>query len=143
VADIFQHFPIKAPARRVFEAVSTPAGLDSWWTLNSARGSDEGAEYTLGFGPGYDWLATVTRQIPDSEFEIEFTQADSDWQGTRLGFQLEERDGATEVRFHHTGWPKSNDHYRVSCYCWSMYLRLLKRYVERGEVVDYEIRLEV
>src|SRR6185503_2859396 len=52
VADIFQHFPIKAPAQRVFEAVSTPAGLDAWWTLNSSRGSDEGAEYMLGFGPG-------------------------------------------------------------------------------------------
>ena len=143
MADIFQHFPIKAPVRRVFEAVSTPAGLDSWWTLNSSKGSDEGAEYNLGFGPGYDWLAKVTRQVPDSEFEIEFTQADSDWQGTRLGFQLEERDGATEVRFHHTGWPEQNEHYRISCYCWAMYLRILKRYLENGETVPYERRLDV
>jgi uncharacterized protein YndB with AHSA1/START domain len=142
MADIFQHFPIKAPAPQVFQAVSTPAGLDAWWTERSSGGPEEGAEYSLGFGAGYNWRARVSRSIPDREFELELTGADDDWQGTRMGFQLEESDGATQVRFHHTGWPESNEHYRVSCYCWSMYLRLLKRYVERGEVVPYDDRLE-
>lgn len=141
--DIFQDFPIKASSGKVFDAVSTPSGLDSWWTKSSSGNSDEGAEYVLGFGPGYDWAAKVTGSEPAREFEIELTRADGDWQGTRLGFQLAESDGVTQVRFHHTGWPESNEHYRVSCYCWSMYLRLLKRYVERGEVVPYEDRLDV
>jgi hypothetical protein len=70
------------------------------------------------------------------------TEADEDWQGTRVGFLLDENDGGTQVRFHHTGWPAANEHYRVSCYCWAMYLRLLKRYVEHGEVVDYDVRLD-
>jgi len=30
----------------------------------------------------------------------------------------------------------------TSCYCWAMYLRLLARHVERGEVVPYEARLD-
>ncbi|MCH8956850.1 SRPBCC domain-containing protein, partial [candidate division KSB1 bacterium] len=38
---------------------------------------------------------------------------------------------------------EANEHYRVSCYCWAMYLRLLKRYVEHGETVPYEDRLDV
>jgi len=49
----------------------------------------------------------------------------------------------TQVHFHHTGWPDADDHYRVSCYCWAMYLRLLKRYLEHDEVVPYEDRLDV
>jgi len=140
--DIFQHFPIKSPATRVFEAVSTPKGLDSWWTLSCSGSPSADASYVLGFGPGYDWIAKVTQFEPNKEFEIEFTEADGDWAGTRVGFALEEDNGNTTVRFHHTGWPEANDHYRVSCYCWSMYLRLLKRYVERGEVVEYDDRLE-
>jgi hypothetical protein len=60
-----------------------------------------------------------------------------------VGFLLQEKDGLTQVSFHHTGWPENNEHYRISCYCWAMYLRLLKRYVEYGEVVPYEDRLEV
>src|SRR5689334_21153331 len=140
--DIFQHFPIKSSVESVFEAVSTPKGLDSWWTLTSSGSPSADAGYRLGFGPGYDWLAKVSRFEPNKEIEFEFIEADRAWVGTRIGFSLDEDHGKTAVRFHHTGWPESNEHYRVSCYCWSMYLRLLKRYVERGEVVSYEDRLE-
>lgn len=34
--DILQDFPIKADPKRVFEAVSAPAGLDQWWTKTCA-----------------------------------------------------------------------------------------------------------
>lgn len=142
MADIFQHFPIKATAGQVFEAVSTPAGLDAWWTQSSSGQPGGGAEYKLGFGPGYDWLAKVSRWVPGTGFELELIEADEDWRVTRLGFTLEENEGVTQVRFHHMGWPESNEHYRVSCYCWAMYLRLLRRYVELGEVVEYDVRLD-
>ena len=36
MADIFHHFPIKAPRGQVFRAVSSPAGLDTWWTKGSS-----------------------------------------------------------------------------------------------------------
>jgi uncharacterized protein YndB with AHSA1/START domain len=140
--DVFQDFSIKAPARRVFDAIATPAGLSSWWTKSASGHPEQGAKYKLGFGPGFEWRAKVIRCVRDEEFELELTGADTDWQGTRMGFLLEENDGATQVRFHHTGWPVANEHYRVSCYCWAMYLRLLRRYVEHGEVVDYDVRLD-
>ena len=143
MADIFHNFPIKAPARRVFEAISTPQGLDSWWTKDAAAAPAKNAEYKLGFGTGYDWLAYASEWIPDSQFELTLTEADGDWRGTRVGFHLSESDDVTEVRFHHLGWPQVNDHYQISCFCWAMYLRLLKRYVETGEVVKYEERLDV
>jgi hypothetical protein len=38
---------------------------------------------------------------------------------------------------------RSNDHFRISCYCWPMYLRLLRRHIEHGEVVPYADRLDV
>jgi len=142
MADIFHDFTVKAPRQEVFRAVTSPAGLDTWWTKSSDGKPEEGAQYQLGFGPGYDWGAVVSRCIPDSEFELRFTSALPDWMDTRVGFSLEENDGVTNAHFHHTGWPESNEHYQVSCYCWAMYLRLLKRYVERGEVVPYEDRLE-
>ncbi len=142
MADIFHHFPIKAPLRQVFQAVSSPAGLDAWWTKGSSGEPEEQSEYMLNFGPEHGWRAVVSRLVPDTEFELELTRAQEDWVGTRVGFALEEKDGTTQVRFHHAGWPEANEHYRVSCYCWAMYLRLLKRYVEQGEIVPYEGRLD-
>ncbi len=143
MADIVHQFPIKATADQVFGAISTPAGLDTWWTKCAAGEPMEGAEYELGFGPGYEWRAVVTRCVPNAEFELRLTSAQEDWRETRVGFQLDEQNGVTQVRFQHLGWPEVNEHYRASCYCWAMYLRLLKRYVEFGEVVPYENRLDV
>jgi len=143
MADIFHDFPIKAPLDRVFRAVGTPQGLDTWWTKRSAGRPQLGAEYELWFGPEYDWRARVTRCAPDAEFELEMVRADPDWIGTRVGLRLEPRADVTWVRFSHTGWPVQNEHYRVSCTCWAMYLRILRRSLEHGESVPYEDRLDV
>jgi uncharacterized protein YndB with AHSA1/START domain len=141
--DIFHDFPINAPRARVFKAVSDPQGLDAWWTKTAAGEPREGAEYDLGFGPQYAWRARVTGVVPDSEFELQLVAADVDWTGTRVGFRLDGNGGTTQVRFHHTGWPTLNEHYRISCYCWAMYLRILRRFLEHGETVPYEHRLDV
>ncbi len=140
--DIRFHFPIAAPARRVFDAVSTASGLDAWWTKSSSGVAKKDAEFELGFGAGFDWRARVVKCVVPREFTLELTHADEDWLGTRIRFQLEEEGGATTVRFHHSGWPEANEHYRISSYCWAMYLRLLKRHVEHGETVPYDERLE-
>jgi hypothetical protein len=71
------------------------------------------------------------------------TGAQEDWLETRVGFLLDEKDGVTHLRFRHLGWPEANEHYHVSCYCWAMYLRLLRRFIEHGEVAPYEDRLDV
>ena len=143
MADIFHDLPIDAPVSRVYDAISTPAGLDAWWTKRSAGTPREGAEYELGFGPDYDWRATVTRAVAGSEFELGLTRADADWLGTRVGFTLEPRKAGTWLRFRHSGWPDVNEHYRISCNCWALYLRVLRRYLQHGETVPYEFRLDV
>ncbi len=143
MADIYQDFRIKAPLARVFQAASSPAGLEQWWTKRSSGEMREGAIYELWFGPEYDWRGKVTKLVPNSEFELEISHAHPDWNGTRVGFHLEDRNGSTIVRFHHLGWPELNEHYRISCHCWAMYLRVLRRHLDYGEVVPYEDRLEV
>ena len=142
MSDIFHHFSIKASAKQVFQAVSTPTGLDAWWTKRASGRPEEGAEYTLWYGPGYEWHGVVSRCVQDKEFELEMIDAQGDWRGTHVGFLLDEHKGVTQVRFRHVGWREANEHYRVSCYCWAMYLRLLKRYAQCGEIVPYEDRLE-
>ena len=143
MADIFHDFIIKAPATKVFAAVSTPQGLDQWWTKRSTGEPKEGSEYELWFGPQYDWRAKVTKCVKDSTFELQMVRADVDWMGTRIGFHLQEKAGTTSAYFYHIGWPTQNEHWRISCYCWAMYLRILRRHVEHGEFVPYEQRLDV
>ena len=143
MADILHDFPINAPVGRVFDAVSTPAGLDHWWTKRATGIPNLGAEFELDFGPGYDWRAVVSKYAPPRELEYRIVRADGDWLGTRVGFLLRETTGATQIGFYHTGWPEAGEHYRTSSFCWAMYLRVLRRFLETGETVPYERRLEV
>lgn len=140
--DILQQFPIKATRQKVFEAISTPAGLDRWWTKHSAGVPEVGTEFELWFGTEYDWRAVVSRCVPGIEFELQLINASEDWKGTRVGFLLHSQEDVTQVRFHHLGWPDANEHYCVSCHCWALYLRLLRCNLEHGELVPYEERLD-
>jgi len=142
MADILQDFPIRAEPARVFAAISTPRGLDEWWTLTSSGEAREGATYDLGFGPSYQWRAVVTACEPGTRFELRLTDADPDWTGSVVGFALEPFEGGTLLRFSHRGWPAPNEHYRTSSHCWALYLRVLRRHLEHGERVPYEKRLD-
>lgn len=141
--DIFHTYPINTSVSKLFATLTTPAGLDAWWTQTSSGSPIPGTTYELFFGEGYDWRAVVTEVRTDAVFELELTEADADWRGTRLRFVLTAFDGGTQLEFSHTGWPENNDHFRISSFCWAMYLRVLKRWLEFGEEVAYSDRLSV
>jgi uncharacterized protein YndB with AHSA1/START domain len=145
VPDILLDLPVPGPPAQVFAAVATPAGLDRWWSATCTGASALGAVWQLGFGPEYQWQAKVTRSLPDRAFTLEFTHAMPDWIGSTVSFDLTpSADGqTTQLRFAHRGWPEESEHFRISCHCWSLYLRLMTRVVQCGEVVPYERRLEV
>ena len=140
--DIVHQFRINADAGKVFAGVSTPKGLDNWWTKRSEGKAAIGEEYVLWFGPGYDWRGVVSRCVAEKEFALDMVEAMDDWKGTRVAFELKGDGGATDVVFRHTNWPVANEHFQISSFCWAMYLRLLKQYVEHGEVVPYDKRLD-
>ncbi len=140
--DILQNLPIQAPPHRVFEGVSQPALLDQWWTFHSRGVPVLGSEYALDFGPDHRWRAVVTEAMPGTAFELRLTAADSDWVDTRVRFELAPSETGTLLRFHHRGWREPNEHYRTSCHCWALYLRILRRHLERGERVPYDRRLD-
>jgi uncharacterized protein YndB with AHSA1/START domain len=143
MADIVHEFTVRAPLPQVFQLFSTPEGLAKWWTKTSTGDVRAEGEFRLYFGPEFDWRAAVTRYVPPTTFELQMTDAHPDWMGTRVGCELApEGNGTTRVRFYHTGWPEQNEHWRVSCYCWAMYLRILRRNLEHGEFVEYERRLD-
>ena len=140
--DILHDFYIKAPRGDVYKAISTPEGLKRWWAKTAKGRPEKGSEWILGFGPEYDWRAYVNEAEANKVFELTMTKSDADWEGSLVGFELADAPGGTQVRFQHRGWPKLNEHFRTSSYCWAMYLRLLKMNLENGLEIPYEQRLE-
>ncbi len=140
MADITHTLQVKAPLKDIFHAVSTPEGLDAWWTDRCSGTPGEGEIFSLGFSEEYNWKARMTEYSPDELVRYEITEADKDWEGTRIEFLLRKESHSISIQFSHTGWDEVNDHFRTSSYCWAMYLRILKRYLELGEFVPYDER---
>ena len=143
MSDILHDFVIQCPPPAVFQGISTPTGLDQWWTQRSAGRPSVGEEYRLWFGPEHDWRAVVIDLVPDRRLVWRIAEASPDWVGTVVGFELAPSALGTNVQFRHEGWAEPSDHYRTSSYCWAMYLRILLRFLEHGETVPYENRLAV
>ncbi|MBK9177835.1 MAG: SRPBCC domain-containing protein [Flavobacteriales bacterium] len=141
--DILHDFFIRGTPDRVFAAISVPAEVNKWWSLECTGRPEAGGEYRLYFGEPWDWRAHVSRYERDCAFEWEMTVAMDDWVGTRVGFELEPAHGGTKVRFYHRDWAEASEHYRISSYCWAMLLRLLKVYVETGAVMPHAERLQL
>lgn len=141
--DILHRLPVRGSIERVFAMFATPAGLNEWWTLEAEGDADHGEIYRLDFGPGYHWKAMVAAVESPRWIEWELLEADEDWTGTRVGARFSEQDGRTTVEFYHSGWRHANEHFRTSSCCWAQYLRILRRFVEQGERVPYEVRLDV
>lgn len=140
MADIYHSLTIQSSPEEVFKAISTPAGLDNWWTKDSAGNNQLNEVYKLNFGPLYHWGAVVSKCVANENFELTMTNSDQDWKDTKVGFVLKPNDDFTKLSFYHTGWPVANEHYKTSSFCWAMYLRILKNYLENGELVPYEER---
>jgi uncharacterized protein YndB with AHSA1/START domain len=143
MSDISHLLTVYAGAGKVFEGISSLEGLNHWWAKTAEGEPALGATYRFYFGQHYNWKAIVTKFKTGKEFELEMTEADLDWLGTKVGFLLNPTNKGTQVEFYHSGWLENNEHYRNSSFCWAMYLRILKRYLELGEQVPYEERLNV
>jgi uncharacterized protein YndB with AHSA1/START domain len=138
--NIYHNFLIKASTKEVYDAVSLPEHLDNWWTLKSSGQPELNAEYNLNFTDTYDWYCKVSEIKPNTSFHLKMLESDDDWNPTTFGFELEATKNGTMVRFSHVDWPKNNDHFKHSSFCWALLLNGLKNYLEKGIIIPFEER---
>jgi len=137
---IVQEIVIKAPAERIFEALTDPAERIKWW---GAEGRFQTTHMESDLHPGGKWMMrgngvggrpfTVMgeyRQIEPPRLLI-FTWL-PDWQGdaveTLVRFELTENSGLTTVRLTHSGLTTESS--RLSHKGWPQILTWLQTYSE-------------
>jgi uncharacterized protein YndB with AHSA1/START domain len=137
---ILHQFEIQSEPEMVFDAFSSPAGLNAWWTLESDGKPELNETYRFFFGPEYDWRAVVAHLVPGRELIWKVTQAMDDWMPTSFGFRLRQSAVGTTVDFFHIDWAEANDHFAITTFCWGQLLQGLKGFVEHGTVIPFEKR---
>ena len=137
---IFLDLVIKTSRQKVFDAFSQPVHLNNWWTLRSSGKPEMHAEYNLNFTDQYDWYCKVSAIKPNELIYFKMTRSDDDWNPTTFGIALKEHQDGTLLEFSHRDWQENNHHFRHSAYCWSLLLKNLKDYLERGIIHPFETR---
>jgi uncharacterized protein YndB with AHSA1/START domain len=121
----------------LYHAITSAEGLEKWWTLHSSGIPAKGEEYNFYFSPEYDWKAKVTKCEANKLIEWTITEADEDWKDTILSFVIVEKNNKCLLRFEHQKWREADDHFRQTSYCWAMYLKCLKDFLESSVVLPY------
>lgn len=137
---IYHDLIIKSSKEKVFEAITNPNHLVKWWPLKCSGQPIEGETYNFNFTNAYDWYGKVIEVENNKSFHIKMTKSDDNWNSTTFGFDIEELNGNTKLKFCHTNWQHCNNDFRRSSFCWAILLKGLKDYLERGVIVPFENR---
>ena len=128
---------IEADASLVFDAITKPEGLSSWWTAKSSGKLAIGEQYNFYFTPDFDWWAVVVAFEENESVEFVMTDADEDWMSTRLVFSISVTGVNLLLTLEHEDWKSQNEHFYRTKDCWKDYLENLKKYIEKGEPTIY------
>jgi uncharacterized protein YndB with AHSA1/START domain len=140
---IVQEVTIKAPAERIFAALTNPDELLDWW---AAEGKFRATHVETDPRPGGKWLMRVTSDRgPESStttvrgeyrtieppYLLVFTwiRDEENHPETLVRWDLEERGGVTTVRLTHTGL--TTDRLRNRNNGWPLVVTLLQSYLEK------------
>ena len=123
---------IAAPQEKVFEAISTIHGLQSWWTVQTSGDTGTGGIIAFRFGEmGPDFK--VKELVPSKKLTFECVAGIPGWLATGIHFDLDQHEGKTRIRFRHEGFEKEDDMYASCSFSWARYLESLRQYCQTGK----------
>ena len=132
MTDIRHNLVIKAAPEKVYTAITTQEGIASWWCKQTSAKPEVGFVNVFVFGQSRNEMK-VAELVPNKKMVWQCVRSNEEWIGTRISFHLEEKDGATLLRFSHTGWQAVTDFFAVCNYNWALFMKSLKSYCETGQ----------
>jgi uncharacterized protein YndB with AHSA1/START domain len=136
MVDIVHRVGIKAPASKVYAALSTIDGLASWWTTATTGSSKVGGDIAFRFHTeagdeigGFDM--EVLELVPEQKV------------GTDIEFSLSRQDDFTIVMFGHRKWREEVEFMSHCSTKWATFLLSLRDLVEtgKGKPAPHDVRI--
>lgn len=133
---ILHRVGVRASPAKIYEALTTPEGLASWWTREVRAEPKVGANcaFTFRVKGGSHVTNMIVKELDRGETVAwECVGGPTEWLGTRVTFGLEPDGDRTMVRFEHSGWKGATDLFAHCSAKWAFYLFSLKSYLETGK----------
>ncbi len=135
---IIHRVGIKAPADKVYAALTTLDGLSGWWTRDTTGSARPGGAIDFRFRTaGGDEIGgfgmVVLDQEPQRRVRWRVKDGPPEWVGTEIDFDLAQEDGFTIVRFGHRQWREDSEFMAHCSTKWATFLLSLRDLVETGQ----------
>jgi hypothetical protein len=142
--DILHKVGIKsASSSDVYEALTTIEGLSAWWTTTTQGDNNIGGVLQFRFGNG-GFDMKVLELDPARRVLWQVVDGPEEWIGTKISFDLDQRDDWTIVLFKHAGWKEPVEFTHHCSTKWAVFLLSLKSLLETGKGAPWpnEIKLD-
>ena len=137
--NVKRQIEINASSEKVYEAITTAAGIHGWWSHNSAIALEVGSEHIMYFvKEGHSIVMKFRVDEMNANKSVVWTCTENGnpaWVGTRIYFELATVDGKTQVSFTHADWDekfKGTPLYVSVPPTWDAFMGSLKNYCETG-----------
>lgn len=129
---------INSSPEKIYSALRTKEGVASWWTEQTEIGNKVGDLNIFDFGDRHHNEMKISKLIPSKQVEWECLEGDKEWIGTKLIFEIEEKDEGSVLKFNHDDWREETDFFASCNYHWGYYMRSLKLYCETGKGTPFQ-----
>ena len=134
MADIKHQVGMKAPAEKVYKAITEEAGLKGWFSEHStAEAKVDGKVNVSFFNNAMVFGFKVVELKEDNQVVWMVEGGPPDWTDTKITWSLMEKDGQTMLEFVHSGFDSTEGGFGMFNYNWGWYITSMKFYLEKGE----------
>jgi hypothetical protein len=122
-----------------FKAITNPRG---WWSEEIEGGTEKlNDEFTYHYKDVHNCRMKLIEVIPNEKVVwlvldnyFSFTKDKTEWKGTKIIFEISEKDGKTQVRFTHQGLVPAYECYDICSNAWSEYAtQSLRNLITKGK----------
>lgn len=121
-------FVVDAKVEQAFNAITS---VSKWWTENlEGRSQKEGDEFTVWFGDVHLSIQRVVEVIPGKKImwlvtdsRLNFIRDKHEWTGTKISFEIAEKNNKTQIRFTHLGLLPGCECFDACSTAWGPYIQ--------------------
>lgn len=125
---------VHAPTGRVYQALTSKAGLEGWFTPHVDGEMQEGHEVKMSFSGKEPFRWKFSQMTPETHVHWDCLEGPGSAAGTSVTYILKaEGDGQTVVECDHDGWPEGHDALATCNTLWGILMGRLKDFSETGK----------
>jgi hypothetical protein len=126
--DYTESITVNATAQEAFKDINS---VTKWWTENLEGSSQKlNDEFTVQFGDIHASKQKFVEVIPDkkvvwlvTDSKLNFLKDKQEWTGTKISFEIFEKDKKTQIRFTHLGLVPKIECFNDCSNAWSQYIQ--------------------